>query len=324
MMVKNFRRIPLGLFPTAVHPLSRLSKVLGGPQLFIKRDDQTGLAIGGNKTRKLEFLLAEALAQGAKTIITTGAPQSNHARQTAAAAAQLGLHCILFLQGPAPTEVQGNLLLDQLLGAEIRWAAKETMELALEDLITELRNQGHSPYLIPYGGSNALGALGYVTAMEELMIQAQQMNLPIDRIVCASSSGGTQAGLFVGAKVTGYSGQILGISVNETQDQLRHKIIQLATGTATSLNINEQFLANDICVDDRYLGAGYAKVGELEREAIQLAARTEGLLLDPVYTGRAFGGLVDLIRRGEIKPKETILFWHTGGIPALFAFSNEL
>ncbi len=324
MITDSIKRVPLGFFPTPLHELPRLSEKLGGPKLYVKRDDQTGLATGGNKTRKLEFLVADALDQRSDTLITAGAPQSNHARQTAAAAAKLGLRCVLVLRGQPSSSRQGNLLLDEILGAQVRWAAREAVVDAMRTAADELSVKGYTPYLIPYGGSNPIGATGYVAAMEELMEQARQMNLRFDRIVFASSSGGTQAGLVVGAKATGYTGQLLGISVDEKREDLQAKVAALATETAAHLGQTTEFAPGDIDVNADYLGAGYGVVGGPEREAIRLAAETEGFLLDPVYTGRAFAGLIDLIRKGSIRRGETVLFWHTGGTSALFAYTDEL
>jgi len=324
MLTDKINRISLGHLPTPLHALPRLTEKLGGPQLFVKRDDQTGLATGGNKTRKLEFLVADALDRKADTLITTGAPQSNHARQTAAAAARAGMRCVLVLRGQPPAEHQGNLLLDELLGAQIRWAERSAVPATMEVVAAELRTQGRAPYIIPNGGSNPVGATGYVAAMEELMEQARQMDLRLDRIVFASSSGGTQAGLVVGAKATGYSDQVLGISVDEKCEDLQALVAQLATATATHLKLGLKFAPGEIAVNADYLGAGYGVLGAPEREAIRLAAEMEGLLLDPVYTGRAFAGMIDLIRKGEIRRDESVLFWHTGGTPALFAYADEL
>lgn len=324
MLTDRTRRISLGHLPTPVHALPRLTDTLGGPQLFIKRDDQTGLATGGNKTRKLEFLVADALEHRADTLITAGAPQSNHARQTAAAAARMGMKCVLVLRGQPPAESQGNLLLDELLGAQIRWAEKSAVPATMEAVAAELRAQGRTPYVIPYGGSNPIGATGYVAAMEEMVEQARQMNVHLDRIVFASSSGGTQAGLVAGAKATGYAGQVLGISVDVQREELQAMVAALATATAAHLKLDLRFAPGEIAVNADYIGAGYGVLGTLERQAIRLAAEVEGLLLDPVYTARAFGGMIDLIRRGEIRRGETVLFWHTGGTPALFAYAAEL
>ena len=323
-MLAQVNRVSLGHLPTPLHALPRFTEKLGGPQLFVKRDDQTGLATGGNKTRKLEFLAADALEHKADTLITAGAPQSNHARQTAAAAARMGMRCVLVLRGQPPAERQGNLLLDELLGAQVRWAERDAVPATMETVAAELRTQGRTPYIIPYGGSNPVGATGYVAAMEELMEQALPMGLRFDRMVFASSSGGTQAGLVVGAKATGYTGQVLGISVDEKREVLQARVAGLATETATHLKLNLRFAPGDILVNADYLGAGYGVMGALEREAIRLAAEMEGLLLDPVYTSRAFAGMIDLIRKGELQRGETVLFWHTGGTPALFAYAQEL
>ena len=324
MLTDSINRISLGFFPTPLHALPRLTEKLGGPRLFVKRDDQTGLATGGNKTRKLEFLVADALAHQADTLVTAGAPQSNHARQTAAAAARMGMNCVLVLRGQPPAGRQGNLLLDDLLGAQIRWTEKNAVPATMEAVAAEMRAQGHTPYIVPYGGSNPIGATGYVAAMEELEEQTREMSLRFDRIVFASSSSGTQAGLVVGAKATNYSGQVLGISVDAKREDLQAMVAELATATAAHLKLDVHFLPDDIAVNADYLGAGYGVMGQPEREAIHLAAQTEGLLLDPVYTGRAFAGLIDLIRQGKIRRDETVLFWHTGGTPALFAYTDEL
>jgi len=316
-------RVSLGFFPTPIERLDRLSKFLGGPEIWIKRDDQTGLATGGNKTRKLEFLVADAQARGADHLVTLGAPQSNHARQTAAAAARLGLGCSLLLRGQEPQAVTGNLLLDQLLGAFVYWCEEDCI-VELERVMSDLRVAGRNPYLIPYGGSNVLGATGYVLAMGELMNQLAESRLNVDFIVFASSSGGTQAGLVLGARVYDFRGAVLGISVDNPAEALQTQVAALATATATHLGLGTLSLADQVNVNDDYVGEGYARIGENEREAIKLMAQLEGILLDPVYTGRAFGGLIDLIRWGAFTRSQRILFWHTGGIAALPAFADRL
>ncbi|MBN1887603.1 MAG: D-cysteine desulfhydrase family protein [Thermoflexales bacterium] len=326
MLTAKLPRIHLAHLPTAIEPLPRLGAYLGGPQLFVKRDDQTGLASGGNKARKLEFLLADAQVQGADTLITAGAAQSNHARQTAAAAAQVGLGCVLVLCQPlAGSRPQGNWLLDKLLGADIRWVAdKSQFAPAMEDVAGELRARGHTPYIVPYGGSSPTGAAGYVAAMEEIVGAGLTPAPPYDHIVFASSSGGTQAGLAVGARALNYQGRLLGISVDEAADVLQARVARLATATAAQLGLNLNFEPGEIQVNADYLGGGYGVMGELESEAIGLSARFEGLLLDPVYTGRALGGLIDLLRRGAFRPDERVLFLHTGGLPALFAYNEQV
>jgi L-cysteate sulfo-lyase len=297
-----------------------------GPALWIKRDDQTGLAAGGNKTRKLEILIADAQSRGADVVLTVGAIQSNHCRQTAAAAARAGLACVLVLGGSAPSREHwtGNLLLDDLLGARICWAGQDDPLSALEAAAASERAAGRKPYVIPYGGSNAVGASAYALAFAELWDQVQETGLHFDRLVFATSSGGTQAGLVVGARACGYRGQVLGISVDKTGGQLRQTVVDLLAPTAARLGLERAPGPDEVHIDDRFLGGGYAVLTGAEREAVRLAARSEGILLDPVYTGKAMAGLIELIRRGEIGASETVLFWHTGGMPALFAYADDL
>ncbi len=325
-MEPNFpKRVSLAHLPTAIEPLDRLSRHLGGPNILVKRDDQTGLATGGNKTRKLEFLVAEAIAQNCDHLITTGAPQSNHCRQTAAAAARFGMGCSLVLKGDAPAGSQtGNLLLDDLLGAHIYWAGSRPCATVISEVVKEHETLGHKPYVIPLGGSNVMGAAGYVMAMKELVEQMQRDHINIDFIVHASSSGGTQAGLVLGAQIYGFKGGILGISVEHSAEALQTSVAALATATSTHLGMGMLSLADGVNVNDDYVGDGYAIVGEAEREAIRMVAQLEGLLLDPVYTGRAMGGLIDLIRWGAFTRGQTVLFWHTGGTAALPAFGDLL
>ncbi len=319
-------RFPLADLPTPLERLDRLSQALHGPEIWIKRDDQTGLAGGGNKTRKLELLIPEALAQAANVVLTAGAVQSNHCRQTAAAAARAGLECVLVLRGVAPAREQwtGNLLLDDLLGARIWWYRDGDRLVALQDAANAELAAGRKPYVIPYGGSNATGAAAYALAFEELSAQADAQGIHFDRVLFASSSGGTQAGLIVGAKACGFEGQVLGISVDKSGGQLGETVSALLAPTASTLGLDLPFGPSDLQIEDSYLGAGYAVLTAAEREAVQLVARTEGILLDPVYTGKAMAGLLDLVRRGEIGAGERVLFWHTGGTPALFAYAREL
>ena len=319
MLADECPRVSIAQLPTPIEPLSRLSTRLGGPQLWIKRDDQTGLATGGNKARKLEFLVAEALAQNADTLITCGAAQSNHARQTAAAAAQFGLDCMLVLSGEEVQEARGNLLLDRLFGADVVWAGDQPIPERLEEVAEELRAGGRRPYVIPLGGSNPIGAAGYVVAMEEFLAQCTESTVSFDHIVLATGSGGTQAGLVAAARALGCGSRILGISVSLDADTLCSQLAEITTATAKHLGLSLVFAPEDFEVEARYLGGGYGVVGDLERSAIDVMAQTEGLLLDPVYTGRAFGGLLDLIEHGAFKPEERVLFWHTGGVASLFA-----
>ncbi|NCP16245.1 D-cysteine desulfhydrase family protein [bacterium] len=308
-------RLKFAHLPTPIEILPRLTEALGGPRLLVKRDDQTGLAFGGNKIRKLEFLIADAQTQGAQMLITAGAVQSNHCRQTAAAAARFGFKCILVLTGDPPAQVSGNLLLDHLFGAEIVWAEKSQREVVLQQTFDQAQREGHKPYLVPYGGSNPVGALGYAFAVEEFVGQG----MDADWIVFASSSGGTQAGLVLGARLFGYKGKILGISVDEPERVLQERVVKLASETAEGLGKRIEFSPDEILVNADYNTAGYGVLTEAEREAIHLFARYDGLLLDPVYTGRAAAGMIDLIRKGFFKKDETALFWHTGGTTALFA-----
>lgn len=324
MNPKYPNRVKIAHLPTPLHPMERLSKHLSGPTLYIKRDDTTGLATGGNKARKLEFLVAEALAQGCDHLVTVGAAQSNHCRQTAAAAAQYGLGCSLVMKGEEPTLKTGNLLLDDLLGAHMYWTTDRDTNKVMSEVVAELRTMGRKPYVIPLGGSNVVGATGYVLAMQELMAQATAVPLNIDFIVVASGSGGTQAGMVLGAEVYGFRGQILGISVSSEASALTTQIAALATATATHLGLGTLSLADKVNVNDDYLGDGYGIVSETEREALRMVAQLEGIVLDPVYTGRAMGGLIDLIRWGAFTRGQTVLFWHTGGAAALSAFADKL
>ncbi len=324
MLTAHLQRASIAHLPTPMEELPRLSAALGGPRLLVKRDDQTGLATGGNKTRKLEFLVGEALAGRADVLVTGGAPQSNHARQTAAAAARFGLRCVLVLRGQAPETLTGNLMLDKLLGAELRWTGDQELGTALQETAAELWSMGGRPALIPYGGSNAVGASGYAAAMEELTTQLEASGESVDAIVFASSSSGTQAGLVVAARTLGFRGRVVGISVDKPRADLAAAVAQLASETASHLNLRLTFHADEIEVSDDYLGGGYAVIGDPEREAMRLFARHEGLLLDPVYTGRAAAGLIDLIRRGHWRSDQTVLFWHTGGTAGLFGFGESI
>jgi len=310
------QRLNFAHLPTPVEELPRLSEFLGGPRLLVKRDDQTGLAFGGNKTRKLEFLVAEAQEQGAKMLISAGAIQSNHCRQTAAAAARFGLDCTLVLTGDLPAHPSANLLLDELFGVEIvNVADRADRDRILQETFDKAVQNGKKPYLVPYGGSSPTGALGYAFAVEEFVKQ----NVHADWIVFGTSSGGTHAGLTLGKKLFGYSGQILGISIDEEENWLKAHVSTLASDASELLGERIQFTPDDVLATDGYCKAGYGVLTDAEREAVKLFAKYEGLLLDPVYTGRAAAGLIDLIRKGYFKNEETVLFWHTGGQPALFA-----
>ncbi|AYD00617.1 D-cysteine desulfhydrase [Neorhizobium sp. NCHU2750] len=322
---KSANRVSLGFFPTPLEPLPRLSAMLGGPEIWVKRDDCTGLGGGGNKTRKLEYLIADALSQGADIVLTAGALQSNHARQTAAAAAKSGLDCALILAAAVPSRspayaTSGNMLLDRIFGASMHLFAAGT------DLVTEmlavaddLTRQGRRPYIVPVGGSNAVGALGYCEAMRELKTQCASLSVSFDRIVLGTGSAGTQAGMVAGAKLHDVAADILGISVSGNEAEVTEKVALLATETL-ALAGDDSKLVPQAVVDDRFVGAGYGQPTEAVVEALTMCARLEGLLLDPVYTGKAMAGLIDHIRRGSLSSANRVLFWHTGGAQGLFAY----
>ena len=321
-------RLHFAHLPTPIEELPRLSKALGGPRLLVKRDDQTGLAFGGNKTRKLEFLVAEAQEQGAKMMISAGAIQSNHCRQTAAAAARFGFECTLVLTGELPRQPSANLLLDQLFGARIvNVKDREDRDRILQETFDLAASEGKKPYLVPYGGSSPTGALGYAFAVEELMKQMAGFRSfqnfgsldRVDWIIFGTSSGGTHAGLVLGQRVFGCQGKALGISIDEPVEWLQKNISALASSASEKLGERIEFAPADVSANADYCAAGYGVLTGAEREAVRLFARHEGLLLDPVYTGRAAAGMIDLVRKGFFKKDETVLFWHTGGQPALFA-----
>jgi L-cysteate sulfo-lyase len=326
MNLTKFPRVRLGHLNTPLEPMSRLSKLIGGPKLYVKRDDCTGLATGGNKTRKLEFLMADALAMKADTVITQGATQSNHARQTAAAAALLGMRCIILLEDRTGNEAHayrysGNVFLDRLLGAPTRtYGAGTDMNAAMEEVANEVRARGGKPYIIPGGGSNSLGALGYVNCALEIVAQANEQQLKIDRVVHATGSAGTQAGL-----VTGFEGmrsgiEVLGIGVRAPREAQEGSVYKLACETADRLGMGDAVHRDRVVANCDYVGDGYGLPTASMVEAVTLAAQTQGLLLDPVYSGKGMAGLIDLIRRGHFGSDETIVFVHTGGSAALFGY----
>jgi D-cysteine desulfhydrase family pyridoxal phosphate-dependent enzyme len=318
-------RLHFAHLPTSIEELPRLSAALGGPRILVKRDDQTGLAFGGNKTRKLEFLVAEAQEQGAQMMISAGAIQSNHCRQTAAAAARYGMECTLVLTGEMPPKPTANILLDQLFGARIvNVLDRKDRDRILQETFDQATAEGKSPYLVPYGGSSSTGALGYTFAMEEMMKQLADFRSlrdfgSLDWIVFGTSSGGTHAGLVLGQRVFDFKGKVLGISIDEPVEWLQKNVSALATSASERLGKRIEFASADVAANADYCRAGYGVLTEAEREAVHMFASLEGLLLDPVYTGRAAAGMIDLIRKGFFKKDETVLFWHTGGQPALFA-----
>jgi D-cysteine desulfhydrase family pyridoxal phosphate-dependent enzyme len=311
----NLPRIRFAHLPTPIESMPRLSAVLQGPKLWIKRDDCTGLAFGGNKTRKLEFVLAEAQANGAKAVITSGAVQSNHCRQTAAMAAKFGLECILVLFGEPEDELSGNVLLDNLFGAKIVLARTEDRDVIVKKTFEEAWQKGKRPFLLPVGASTPTGAIAYYYAFKEFMEQ----DLDCNWIILPSSSGGTQAGLALGAKDLLWHGKVMGINVGSLEKDLKTTVAGLANEAADRMNLKTRLVADEVQISDEYCQSGYGNLGESEVEAIKLFAKYEGILIDPVYTGRAAAAMIDLIRKGFFKYDETILFWHTGGTPALFS-----
>ena len=326
MDLLDLPRQPLAHLPTPLEPMPRLSRALGHAGLLIKRDDCTGLATGGNKTRKLEFLLADALVQGADTLVTMGARQSNHCRQTAAAAARAGLGCVLLLEQPFPSKdpnylTSGNLLLDRIMGAEVVFIeAGCDPDVALDAACARLRAQGHRPYAIPVGGSNALGALGYVGCALEILAQLEALRLQVDRIVLATGSTGTHAGVLAGLLAGDSDLRVTGISVSGDRQQQEEKVLRLARATAELMQLDRDVPAEAVHVDDRFVGPGYGIPTPEMIEAVTLCARGEGVLLDPVYTGKAMAGLIHMVRSGAIGPDERVLFLHTGGAVGLFAY----
>ncbi|GKW33984.1 1-aminocyclopropane-1-carboxylate deaminase [Pectobacterium carotovorum subsp. carotovorum] len=327
MHLARFPRLSLGHFPTPLEALPNLSAYLGGPTIYIKRDDATGLATGGNKTRKLEFLLADAQQQGADVIITQGATQSNHVRQTIAAAAKLGLKTKVLLEKRVEDygedyQRSGNVLLDNLLGGEIidHLPAGTDMQQAMETLAESLRKEGLKPYVIPGGGSSPVGALGYVACAEELLFQSSQQRLRIDHIVHATGSTGTQAGLVTGLVATNSQIPLLGISVRATKAKQEENVYALAQRTWQLLGIPGELPRSAVQVNSDYVGKGYGIPTEGTLEALRLLAQLEGILLDPVYSGKGMAGLIDLIRQGHFRADENIVFIHTGGSAGLFGY----
>ena len=324
-MPGSFPRLRLGHLPTPLEPLERLGEALGGPRIWVKRDDCTGVALGGNKVRKLEYLLGAARADGARTVITVGAVQSNHARQTAALAARIGMRCVLVLVRMVPRrdetyETGGNVRLDHLFGAEVHIVDDaEAARRRIGEVREEIAARGEEAAFIPMGGSNAIGALGYVDAASEFALQCEQSGLRPARVIVASSSGGTVAGLLLGFGIEGRETKIHAISVHADAQTARAEIETIARETASLLSVEPPSSA-DLEVDDGQLGAGYGQPTKGSREALELTARSEGLVLDPVYTAKAMAGLIALARSGQLTPDDCIVFWHTGGMPALFAY----
>ncbi len=327
MNLEALPRFHLAEFPTPIHYLESFSNACNGPAIFMKRDDITSLGMGGNKTRKLEFLIGEALKQDKDTLVTAGGLQSNHCRLTAAAARKAGLSCHLVLNGIMPESLNGNLLLDKIFGANIHYCDRKDRDSRLNQVAENLVAAGKKPYVIPVGGSNSIGSAGYVNAMLELETQLKDMHIQLDAIVYATSSGGTQSGLTLGAKIINFKGQVLGISIDQTKtgdEPFPPVLTEIANTTARRIGFPIQLVEEDFSLNCDYLGAGYAMPGDIEYNAIRDLAQYEGILLGPVYTARAMGGLINLIQKGYFRKGQTVLFWHTGGTPELFAWANEL
>src|SRR5688572_11064355 len=327
MRLATLPRYPLATLPTPLQRARNLEAALGPrcPRIYLKRDDLTGLAFGGNKARKLEYLVADALANEATALVTEGAAQSNHARITAAAAAIAGLRSVLVLDARHGSEVAGNLLLDHLLGAEVRIVADKAARAELMAAISdELRAAGQRPYLIPTGGSVPIGAAGYVTMVAELLGQLVTAAKTPSRLYFATGSLGTQAGLVVGARAFSAPFAVYGVAVEHPVAKLIAYGVALANATAETLGLDQQFSGEDIRIDGGFVGETYGAPTEEGLEAIRLLARSEAVLLDPVYSGKAMAALIAHVRAGELDPDQAVVFLHTGGGPSLFPFGTAL
>lgn len=317
------KRLPLANLPTRIEPMPRLSALLGGPELWVKRDDQTGTELSGNKVRKLEYSIQEALDLGCDTLITCGGIQSNHARATAAAAARLGLGCVLVLNTPPDPPRRGNYLLDRLLNAEIRLIAPEDtprrMEI-MEAVRAELAAQGRKGYILPVGASNGIGSCGYAQTMLEISRQEEELGFRFDAIVCAVGSGGTYGGLVLGKRLANHPGTVYGIPISDDAAYFRPLVLDIIAETARILGLPEASQEGDLAFLDGYAGRGYALSRPEEIDTIKLLARTEGILLDPVYSGKAMHGLMAEIRKGTFARAQRVLFIHTGGLFGLMHF----
>jgi L-cysteate sulfo-lyase len=328
MNLTKFPRLRFAHLPTPLEHLPRLSKELNGPEIWIKRDDCTGLSTGGNKTRKLEFLMAEAQIQGADTVMTQGAIQSNHVRQTAACAAKLGLSCHVLLENRTGSKDfnynnNGNVFIDLLHGAtHERRGPDLDMNAEMEAVADKLRGTGSNVYTIPGGGSNTTGALGYVDCAFEMLNQINNMGISVDHIVHATGSAGTQAGLVTGLKGTNANIPLLGIGVRAPQDKQEENVFNLAVDTAKNLGCEGVVKREDVVANCNYIGDGYGIPTKAGVEAIKMFAELEGLLLDPVYSGKGASGLIDLIRKGFFKKGQRVVFLHTGGSASLFGYMN--
>lgn len=321
MNLKYPQKISFANLPTPLQYLPNLSSAFGGPNIYIKRDDLTGIGLTGNKIRKLEFLFAEAKAQKAEVVITCGGVQSNHARATAIAAAKAGMQSHLVLRASNTKTLDGNLFLDRLVDAEVTFISDEeykAVDEIMHDLADKYAGEGQTVYVIPEGGSNALGAFGYIAAVEEIKQQLDEQNLAIDAVVLALGSGGTQAGLILGNAIHKTGWQVLGINVCDDAQFFVEKIGRIVQEWQDTFHKDVAVAAEDLDIIDGYVGKGYGLSSKQELDTIKQAARLEGILLDPVYTGKAMFGLKDQIAQGRIDKKANVLFLHTGGIFGLF------
>jgi L-cysteate sulfo-lyase len=329
MHLARFPRLNLAHSNTPLELLTNLTKELDGPNIWIKRDDCTGLAGGGNKTRKLEFLMADAIKEGADIIITQGATQSNHARQTAAAATKLNMKCYILLEDRTGSEdpdynYNGNVMLNQLFGAEIsKYPGGTDMNAAMDELAATLLAEGKKPYIIPGGGSNHIGALGYVKCALEIITQSNELNLKIDHVVHATGSAGTQAGLVTGFSLTNSHIPVLGIGVRVDKETQENNVFKLVERTAAHLGAEGIVTREEVVANCDYVGEGYGIPAASTIEAINMFSKSEAIMLDPVYSGKGAAGLIDLIRKGHFKKGENVVFVHTGGAQALFGYRES-
>ncbi|MDM5148177.1 D-cysteine desulfhydrase [Candidatus Persebacteraceae bacterium Df01] len=330
MNLTRFPRLLFSHLPTQLELMSALSKALGGPRIWIKRDDCTGLAGGGNKTRKLEFLMADAVKKKADVIITQGAVQSNHVRQSVAIAAKLGMASYALFEERIDSKDNdynhnGNVLLTKMFNTHIsRHPSGTDMNAAMESVAEKLRVEGKNPYIIPGGGSNTIGALGYVNCALELIAQTNEQNLHVDHIIHATGSSGTQAGLVTGIHGMNATTSVLGIGVRMPRDIQEANVLALAQDTAQMLGFRTAITPEEVQANCDYVGEGYGIPADSTLEAIQMTAQLEGILLDPVYSGKGMAGLIDLIRKGVFHRNENVVFIHTGGAQALFGYRHNL
>ena len=317
-------KIKLANLPTPIKKMEKYSQTIDGPEIYIKRDDLTGITLTGNKVRKLEFVVAEALEQNADVLITCGGIQSNHARATAVVAAQSGINSFLVLRGQQTADIDGNLFLDHLMGADVKFITAEDYRDHVDEIMEEaaenLRQQGYRPYIIPEGASNELGAVGYIAATEEIVSQLKAMNLKIDTIISATGSGGTYAGLLMGKRIFNQNYEVYGINVCDDEQYFINRISEILKKAQNRFKLNLNLSRADIKIIDGYVGEGYALCRPQEIETIKKVAQTEAIVLDPVYTGKAMLGLTDQIKKGRFIKGEKILFLHSGGIFGLFAY----